>query len=147
MTQVETTLKIVPQGTSTALSLPLFSSSVAAGFPSPADDYIEKSLDLNEYLIKKPSATYFARASGQSMNRLGIFDQDLLIVDRSVNPQHGQIVVVAVDGELVCKVLDLHRSCLLSANPNYPPIPITDDMETVVEGVVIHSVRHHLVTR
>jgi len=147
MPQAEITLKIVPRGTLTALSLPLFGSSVAAGFPSPADDYVEKSLDLNAYLIKKPSATYFARAQGDSMVKLGIFDKDLLIVDRSVQPQHGQIVVVAVDGALVCKVLDLHRSRLLSANPNYPPIPITDDMDTVVEGVVIHSVRHHLVTR
>ena len=143
----ETTLAVIPGEVRLALSLPLFSTSVAAGFPSPADDYVEKNLDLNEYLIKKPSATYFARASGQSMNRLGIFDQDLLIVDRSISPQHGQIVVVAVDGELVCKVLDLHRSRLLSANPSYPPIPITDDMDTVVEGVVIHSVRHHLQQR
>jgi len=89
----ESTLTLIPRGEPTSLALPLFGSLVAAGFPSPADDYIEKSLDLNEYLIKKPSATYFARASGQSMNRLGIFNQDLLIVDRSVNPQHGQIVV------------------------------------------------------
>lgn len=147
LAEPETTLAPIPGEVRLALSLPLFGTSVAAGFPSPADDYVEKSLDLNEYLIKKPSATYFARASGQSMNRLGIFDQDLLIVDRSIQPQHGQIVVVAVDGELVCKVLDLHRSRLLSANPNYPPIPITDHMDTVVEGVVIHSVRHHLVTR
>lgn len=143
----ETTLTLVPRGEPTSLALPLFGSPVAAGFPSPADDYIEKSLDLNEYLIKKPSATYFARASGQSMNRLGIFDQDLLIVDRSVNPQHGQIVVVALDGQLTCKVLDLRQRRLLSANPNYPPIPITEDMDTIVEGVVIHSVRHHLVNR
>ena len=145
MTQAETTLCRIPQGAPTALSLPLFSSRVAAGFPSPADDYVEKGLDLNEYLIKKPSATYFARAQGQSMNRLGIFNGDLLIVDRSVNPQHGHIVVVALNGELVCKVLDLQRSRLLSANPHYPPIPITEEMDTIVEGVVIHSVRHHLI--
>lgn len=129
------------------LDLPLFSAPVAAGFPSPADDYVEKHLDLNEYLVKKPAATYFARASGHSMKRLGIFDQDLLIVDRSLPPQQGQIVVVAVDGELVCKVLDLQGSRLLSAHPDYPPIPITEDMDTLIEGVVTHSVRHHLGSR
>lgn len=128
-------------------SLPLFASTVAAGFPSPADDYIEKSLDLNDYLVKKPAATYFARAQGNSMQQLGIFDQDLLIVDRSLTPQHGQVVVVALDGELVCKVLDLHRRRLLSANPAYPPIAIREDMDTLIEGVVIHSVRHHIVPR
>lgn len=127
--------------------LPLYSFGVAAGFPSPADDYVERSLDLNEYLIKKPAATYFARAQGNSMVKLGIFDQDLLVVDRSATPQHGQVVVVALNGELVCKVLDLHRGRLLSANPDYPPIQITAEMDTLCEGVVTHSIRHHLTTR
>ena len=147
MKHSETTLQWVPEEACKIVPLPLFACSVAAGFPSPADDYVEKRLDLNEYLVKKPSATYFARAQGQSMVNLGIFDQDLLIVDRSIQPQHGQIVVVALDGELVCKLLDLHKSRLLSANPQYPPIPITEEMDTLIEGVVIHSVRHHITSR
>jgi len=147
MKHSETTLQWLPEMVCKTVPLPLYACPVAAGFPSPADDYVEKRLDLNEYLVKKPSATYFARAQGRSMINLGIFDQDLLIVDRSIQPQHGQIVVVALDGELVCKLLDLHRSRLLSANPQYPPIPITEEMDTLIEGVVIHSVRHHIINR
>lgn len=122
---------------------PLYLCGVAAGFPSPADDYIDKSLDFNDYLVKKPAATFIARANGSSMIRLGIFDRDLLVVDRSIEAAHGDIVIAALEGELVCKVLDTRQRRLLSANPEHKPISIREGMELLIEGVVTFSIRHH----
>ncbi len=124
--------------------LPLFIHSVPAGFPSPADDYLDRSLDLNDYLIRHPAASYLARARGDSMEGCGIFDGDLLIVDRSLEAQHGQIIIAALDGQLTCKILDKKKRCLLSANKNYAPIPIDEFSELITEGVVVHSIRHHV---
>jgi DNA polymerase V len=115
---------------------------VSAGFPSPADDYLEAPLDLNQHLIKRPSATFFARAEGDSMRGRGIFSGDLLIVDRSIKPANGQIVIASMHGELTCKILDTQRRCLVAANRNYQPIPITDDCGFYIEGVVTASVRY-----
>lgn len=126
------------------LELPLFASRVRAGFPSPADDFIDRALDLNEFLIKKPSATFFAWAEGDSLRDIGITQGDLLIIDRSVERSHGAVVVAAIDGELTCKILDKRRMLLLSANDNYPPINISNDEELVIEGVVTHSIKAHL---
>jgi len=128
----------------TAFTLPLFIHSVPAGFPSPADDYLDRSLDLNTYLIKHPAATYLARARGDSMEGCGIYDGDLLIVDRSRNAQHEDIIIAALDGQLTCKILDKNRQCLISANKTYTPIPISEFSDLVIEGVVIHSIRHHV---
>ena len=141
-------MKIVfyPAEYNVALALPLFASGVAAGFPSPSDDYIEKSLDLNEHLIKHPAATFYARANGSSLVGRGIYDGDILVVDRSIKPTHGAIVVAALDGQLTCKILDVHRQCLESANPNMSPIPIPDHADLIIEGVVIHSIRQHVCT-
>ncbi len=125
------------------LSLPLFGSGVSAGFPSPADDFIEVPLDLNEHLIRHPAATFYARAQGNSMVGMGIFSGDLLVVDRAVEPSHGDIVIAAIDGELTCKILDLRERMLRSANVKFPPIPLHEDIDLVVEGVVVHSIRHH----
>lgn len=126
------------------IPIPFFSHAVAAGFPSPADDYLEQQLDLQEYLIRHPAATFFARAQGDSMQGLGIFDGDLLIIDRSLDPMDRQIVVAALDGQLTCKILDKTRRALLSANNEFPPIAIGEFESLIIEGVVIHSVRHHV---
>ncbi|MDP7418537.1 MAG: translesion error-prone DNA polymerase V autoproteolytic subunit, partial [Gammaproteobacteria bacterium] len=99
----------------TTFHAPLFISRVPAGFPSPADDYMDNKLDLNEHLIKHPEATFYCRVSGQSMTGAGIFDGDLLIVDRAVNPAHGDVILAALNGELTCKILDRHNRQLLSA--------------------------------
>lgn len=125
-------------------SLPFFIHSVPAGFPSPADDYLDRSLDLNTYLIRHPAATYLARARGDSMEGCGIYDGDLLIVDRSLEAQHGQIIIAALDGQLTCKILDKKKHCLLAANNNYAPIRIGEFSDLIIEGVVIHSIRHHV---
>ena len=126
-----------------SLALALFASGVSAGFPSPADDYIEDCIDLNKHLIKRPAATFFARANGDSLTEIGIKDGDLLIIDRSLTSIHGDVVIVALDGELTCKMLDLKKQQLIAANSLYAPISITQDMEVLVEGVVTHSIRYH----
>jgi len=128
-----------------AFHAPLFIAQVPAGFPSPADDYMEKKLDLNEHFIKHPEATFYCRVSGHSMMGAGIFDGDLLIVDRAVNPAHGNVVLAALDGELTCKILDIHNRRLLSASDRYPPLPIEEGADFQIEGVVIHSIRSHRV--
>jgi DNA polymerase V len=122
--------------------LPLFTGKVAAGFPSPADDYIEKTLDLNELLIKKPAATFFARAQGESMLGAGIHPNDILVVDRSMDPVPGHIVICALNGELTVKRLakDGERWQLKAENPAYPDIVIHDDLELVIWGVVTNVI-------
>jgi DNA polymerase V len=121
-------------------SVPLAICRVEAGFPSPADDYMERSLDLNEHVIKHPSATYFVRASGDSMTGAGIFDGDLLIVDRSLEPSHGKVAIVEVDGQLTVKRLSKSkgRFMLLSENVNYPPIELQEENEVMAWGIVTH---------
>ncbi len=124
-------------------SVPLFSASVVAGFPSPADDYIEKGLSLDELLIPHPSSTYLVRAQGDSMKGCGIFNNDVLIVDRSLTAEHRDIVIAALDGELTCKFLDVLQQRLVSANPQFPPISIPESSDFVIEGVVSASIRFH----
>ncbi|MBU1040615.1 MAG: translesion error-prone DNA polymerase V autoproteolytic subunit [Proteobacteria bacterium] len=128
-----------------ALHLPLFLAGVQAGFPSPADDFIDKRLDLNEYLIQHPAATFFVRAVGESMLGAGIHDGDLLIVDRAVEAQSGKIVIASVNGELTVKRLERkgQRLLLVPANPDYPPLDVSDHEGFEVWGVVtcvIHKV-------
>ena len=126
-------------------SIPFYGASVAAGFPSPADDYVEKRLDLNELLINKPAATFFVRAEGESMLGAGIHPDDILVVDRSVHAGVGKIIVCALDGELTVKRLRSKEGKLVLApeNPNYPDIPIKEEVDMVIWGVVtsvIHNV-------
>lgn len=127
------------------LALPLLSSKVSAGFPSPADDYVEKSLDLNELLIQKPASTFFVRAQGESMLGAGIHPNDILVVDRSIEPVSGKIVICALNGELTVKRLERENEQwkLKAENPNYQDIPIYEELDLVIWGVVtnvIHSV-------
>lgn len=126
------------------LLLPKYGTAVAAGFPSAADDFIEAQLNLNDYLIRHPAATYLARAQGNSMVGLGIFDGDTLIVDRSLAPKHGDVVIAALDGELTCKILDKHQQQLKPANKTMHPIAINEHNDLIIEGVVTHSIRHHV---
>ena len=136
-------MKITPLRPSESIEsviLPFFSSSVPAGFPSPADDYIEAGLDLNEYLVKHPSATYLARASGDSMTKAGILDGALLVVDKSIPPKTGHIVIAAINGELTCKILDIEHRLLRAANPSYPSVALNEDLDLLIEGVVVHAI-------
>ena len=123
-------------------SRPLYQSRVPAGFPSPADDYVETSLDLSEHLMGKKEATFFVRVAGDSMREAGIHDGDILVVDRSVEPEDGSVVVAALDGELTVKRYELRSGYpyLVPEASGYDPIPIRDGQELVVWGVVQHVV-------
>lgn len=119
--------------------IPLFSHPVQAGFPSPADDYVADKLDLNEHLIPRKEATFMARVGGDSMIGLGIHDGDLLIVDKSLTPADGDVVVANVDGEFTVKTLERKRGLsprLLPANPAFEPIAFKDGQELQIWGVV-----------
>ncbi|HHF7365107.1 TPA: LexA family protein [Legionella bozemanae] len=120
------------------VQLPVFASKIQAGFPSPADDYIEGYLDLNTKFIKHPSATFVLQATGDSMVEAGIFSGDWLLVDRSIEPSDGRIVIAAVNGELTVKRLSKKGRMvqLLPANPKFKPIDITQECEMVIWGVV-----------
>ncbi|MBM4211959.1 MAG: translesion error-prone DNA polymerase V autoproteolytic subunit [Gammaproteobacteria bacterium] len=120
--------------------LPLYSSSVQAGFPSPADDYIESKLDLNTHLIKHPAATFFVRASGESMINAGIYPGDILIVDRSLQARHDKIVIVALNGQLTVKRLWQRdgEMMLMPENDDFTPIRIEEGMDMMIWGVVTY---------
>jgi DNA polymerase V len=138
-------LNIGESGEFVPLDIPLFSDAVPAGFPSPATDYCERKLDLNELCIQHPAATYFVRAQGDSMIEAGIFPGDVLVVDRSINASHGDIVIVSVNGELTVKQLETKpKMRLVPMNSKYAPIDVPDDADLEVFGVatsVIHSLR------
>ena len=129
-------------GTHAPSALPLFAATVQAGFPSPADDYLEGAIDLNEHLIRRPAATFFLRVLGDSMTAAGIHSGDLLIVDRSVHPGDGKIVIAVIDGELAVKRLYRRRGRirLLAENPRYPLIDINDEQNLHIWGVVVHAI-------
>ena len=121
---------------------PIFLDSVSAGFPSPATDYVENKLDLNEYLIKHPAATFIVKAKGPSMTDAGILSGDLLIVDRSITPKSNNIVIASIFGDLTVKKLQKKKNSLflLSANSDYPSIEVKEEMECFVWGVVTYII-------
>lgn len=136
----------VPGKSLPAQAFPLYSHSISAGFPSPADDYIEDRLDLNELLVSNKPATFFLRVQGDSMINAGIYDGDLIVVDRSLRPLHRSIVVAVVDGELTVKRLFIRNGMaeLHAENPKYMPIRLQDEQELTIWGVVtsaIHQVK------
>lgn len=122
---------------------PLYASAVAAGFPSPADDFIEGALDLNAHMITHPAATFMVRVEGSSMTGAGIFSGDLLVVDKSLEARSGQIVIAVINGELTVKRLikEANGWLLKAEHPDYPPTPIGPEAECTIWGVVTGSVR------
>lgn len=130
---------IIPLPGATRLALPLDEVRVSAGFPSPAADYEERRLDINDYLVRNPVSTFFFTVEGNSMEGAEIFDGDILVVDKSVRPRHGHVVIAFVDGERLVKRLYRRgeRVALLAENPAYPPLEIRDGMELLIWGVVI----------
>ena len=127
---------------SSSLELPLFSARVAAGFPSPAEDHLESRLDLNQHLIRNPSSTFFVRAAGESMMEAGIYDQDLLIVDRSIEKRNRRVVIATLNGEFTVKrlVQDEEGILLVAENPDFDSIPIRVDSDFSVWGVVTYVI-------
>ncbi|PCI41969.1 MAG: hypothetical protein COB46_01965 [Rhodospirillaceae bacterium] len=135
---------VYPACCKTCRKLPVLASSVHAGFPSPAEDYVEGSLDLNEHLIRHPAATFIVRVEGESMRGAGIFPGDLLVVDRSVEPRDGHVVIAAVEGELTVKRLKGRAGqwSLIAEHPDFPPIRLNGGGEaSSIWGVVTSSVR------
>ena len=128
--------------TTTELKIPLFESGVSAGFPSPADDYMDLPIDLNEFLIKHPAATFYVRVKGNSMEGAGIRNGDLLIVDRAEEPRNKSIVLGVIDGEFTVKRIKKKGSdlYLMPDNPEFKPIKINDNMDFQVWGVVTYVV-------
>ena len=117
---------------------PLMESGASCGFPSPAEQYAQCSLDLNTFLVKNPEATFFVRADGNSMINAGVRSGDVLVVDRSVEPTEGCIVIACVDNEFTVKYLrrDVRGTVLEAANADYPPIILSEGMELRIFGVV-----------
>ncbi len=124
-------------------SAAMVAAKVSAGFPSPAEDYGEGKLDLNEHLITRPAATFIITVEGRSMTGAGIFPGDLLVVDRSVKPKRGDVVIAVAGGDLTVKRLEKNgEQWLLKAeNPDDPAIAVTPEMECVIWGVVTSSIR------
>ena len=122
--------------------IPVFRDKVSAGFPSPAEDYIERELDLNELCIKNPSSSYFVEVDGDSMIDAGIYPNDILVVDRSITVQHGNIIIACLNNELTVKEIHLKPTpILVPHNSSYSPITITDSHEFEVFGVVTNIIR------
>lgn len=128
---------------SSELKLPLALSYLKAGFPSPAEDFKEDSIDLNRELIKNPSSTFFARVRGDSMVEMGIADGDLLIIDKSLEPKDGKIAVCFVDGEFTLKQISIRNNqiWLMPANPKYKPIVVTEENEFMIWGIVTYVIK------
>lgn len=123
-----------------------FFGIVQCGFPSPATEYIEKNLNLHDLVVTKPAATFFMRASGDSMTGVGIYPNDLLIIDRSIQPKSGSVVVAAINGEYTLKILKIHNGVphLMPANQNYKPIIIHNPEELQIFGVLTYNLHKHI---
>lgn len=141
-------MKVIPYAADIGSELPLSyaDGGIHAGFPSPAQDYMTESIDLNKSLVSHPATTFYARAVGNSMEGCGIADGDLLVVDKSLDPTDGDIVVAFIDGEFTLKRLrrDDANDCLwlVPANSDYRPIKVTADNDFIIWGVLTYSIRN-----
>ena len=124
-------------------AIPLYASGVSAGFPSPADDFKELRISIDREVVKNEEATFYARVSGESMQGAGLDDGDLLVIDRSLEPQDNKIAVCFIDGEFTVKRLKVEQDCvyLMPENPKYQPIKVTEDNELIIWGVVTYVVK------
>jgi len=136
-------IDIFSADTESELMLPFVNEGISAGFPSPALDFVDLSIDLNKHLIKHPSATFYGRVKGESLKNAGISDGDLLVIDRSLEPINGKIAVCFIDGEFTAKRIKKSKLelWLMPENDDYEPIKITEDNNFVVWGVVTHVIK------
>lgn len=132
--------------TTKKFKIPLLTDSVSAGFPSPADDYTEENIDLNEHLISNPFSTFFLRVKGDSMINAGIKDKDLIIVDKSLTARPGNIIIAMIDGEFTMKRLSIKNNelYLKAENHNYPDFRFKNHINVQIWGVVIYSIHSYL---
>ncbi|WP_394368761.1 LexA family protein [Galbibacter mesophilus] len=127
----------------TSMEIGMANSGISAGFPSPAEDFKEGTIDLNSVLIKNQEATFYARVSGQSMIDAGLEDGDLLVIDKSLEPANGKIAVCFIDGEFTVKRLKLEKDnlFLMPENKNYSPIKVSEDNQLIIWGIVTYVIK------
>jgi DNA polymerase V len=137
------TLDIYSASSETDMELPLVSEGISAGFPSPALDFVDLSIDLNKHLIKHPSSTFYGRVKGQSMKDEGINDGDLLVIDKSLEPVDSKIAVCYIDGEFTIKRIKFDKDIcwLIPANDKYKPIKVTPDNDFLIWGIVTYVIK------
>ena len=132
--------------TSKKLKIPLLSDAISAGFPSPADDYTEENIDLNDHLISNPFSTFFLRVKGDSMINAGIQDKDLIILDKSLTAKPGNIIIAMIDGEFTIKRLSIRNNelYLKAENNTYPDFKFKTHIDIQIWGVVVYSIHSYL---
>ena len=125
------------------LRIPYIKDGVSAGFPSPAADFMETNIDLNKELSTNPLATFYIKVKGNSMIDAGINDKDVLVVDRSLEPQNNKIAICFIDGEFTVKRIQKEKDCLylMPENPNYSPIKVTEENELIIWGIVTYVIK------
>ena len=126
-----------------SIELPFVTNGISAGFPSPADDFLDINIDLNKHLIKNPSTTFYGKVRGDSMINAGMHDGDLLIIDKSLEPKDNKIAVCFIDGEFTVKRIKIEKDTiwLIAENPNYKPIKVTEDNDFVIWGIVTNVIK------
>jgi DNA polymerase V len=133
-----TTLEIYSAEITTCMDIPLVEGGISAGFPSPADDFLDLSIDLNKEFIKNKEATFYGRVKGDSMKNAGLSDGDLLIIDKSLEPKNGKIAVCFIDGEFTVKRIKIEKKVcwLVPENENYQSIKVTEENDFIIWGIV-----------
>lgn len=139
----DTRLTFYIPDTENGMALPFISHEVSAGFPSPAQDFLENNIDLNKELTKNMQATFYIKVAGNSMKDAGIHDKDILVVDRSLEPADGKIVISLIDGEFTVKRLRLETDCLylIPENDAYQPIKVTEENQLIIWGIVTYVIK------
>lgn len=125
------------------IEIPVIFEAISAGFPSPALDFIDLTIDMNKHLIKHPSSTFYGRVKGHSMQNAGIFDQDLLVIDKSIQPKNGKIAICYIDGEFTVKRIKIekNRLWLMPENKDYEPILVQEENDFLIWGIVTHVIK------
>lgn len=138
-----TTITFFKPDLTSVLELPFVNNGISAGFPSPADDFLDINIDLNKYLIKNPSTTFYGKVRGDSMVDAGIHDGDLLVIDKSLEPINNKIAVCFIDGEFTVKRIRIEKDeiLLVAENQNYQPIRVTKENDFVIWGIVTNVIK------
>lgn len=136
-------IEIFKAETATELHLPIADEGIKAGFPSPAQDFMDLAIDLNKELVKHPASTFYGRVKGDSMIDAGIYDGDILIIDKSLDPKDGDMAVCYIDGEFTIKYIKIEKNAidLIPANNNYKPVTVTPENEFQIWGIVTYSIK------
>jgi DNA polymerase V len=139
-----TNLEIYTADTTTSIQLPFVESGISAGFPSPADDFLDASIDLNKEFVKNPSTTFYGRVKGDSMINAGLNNGDLLIIDKSLEPIDNKIAVCFIDGEFTVKRIKIEKDIiwLIAENEKYQPIKVTADNDFIIWGIVTTVIKN-----